>query len=177
MKFSTYATIAVAELGKYLQLKTNTSGKNGKKSKKSNSPWNKKVKMVSLSYSLLWERNLTSTSQQDRTEHCNPANYPEKQHTFIPRLGYWFRSMMTFRDQATSRTLKPLMTVLPPPWAGTQAPVQKQTFIHTPSQPLPGFFFGLQYFTATYELWHITRPWKNSPVTVLYSSCSVFTWE
>lgn len=32
------------------------------------------------------------------------------------------------------------MTVLLPPWAGTQAPVQKLTFIHTPSQPLPGFF-------------------------------------
>lgn len=44
MKFSTYATIAVAELGKYLQLKTNTSGKNGKKSKKIQSKHQKENK-------------------------------------------------------------------------------------------------------------------------------------
>lgn len=34
--------------------------------KKSDSAWNEKVKMVSLSSSLPWERNLKSTSQQDR---------------------------------------------------------------------------------------------------------------
>lgn len=44
MKFSIYTTIAVAESGKYLQLKTNTSGKNGKRSKKIQSKHQKENK-------------------------------------------------------------------------------------------------------------------------------------